>query len=158
MANAWAPFGCSHAREVDQVREARATSAERGRWTWRLAGGLLVVVGAVNALFGLASLASDLIMLSTGVAGGLLAAGVATAAAGALVWRGSRVTTLVALTVFGLLLVVQAADALQGGAADVEGVAGSPVARFGLLILIVVALGLAAMRLRAPSRSGTGVR
>lgn len=121
----------------------------------RLAGGLLVAVGAVNGVFGLLSLLSELVQLSPGVAGGLLVAGVVTAALGVLVWRGSRTATLVSLTVFGVLLVAQLPDLLQGGSA--EGVADHP-ARFALLGLIVAVLALAAVRLSRARSSGARPR
>lgn len=128
-------------------------------WQARLAGGLLVGVGAVNAGVGVWALVGGGAGLGVGAAGGLLVAGVVTVAAGVLVWRGSRPVTLVALTVFALLLVVQAGDLAD--ASDV----GDDLVPLVLLLALVGALGLAAWRGRRPARrasrppdagSGTG--
>lgn len=108
---------------------------------WRVAGGLLLAVGALNTLTGLASVAgSDVAALSTGGAVGLAVLGLVTLAAGVVVWRGSRSVALLALTLFGILLLVQLGD-LVGGEI------GPPaVGRVAVLALIVAALAVAVTR------------
>jgi hypothetical protein len=110
-------------------------------WSARLAGGALAVVGALNLVLGVLSLTTDLVQLTPAVAGGLLTAGLLTAAVGALVWRGSRPATLVALTVFGILLVVRLGDLGAGGAGD------AGLGAVTLAVLVVV-LAIAAVRTR----------
>jgi hypothetical protein len=90
---------------------------------------------------GLISLLTQQIRLHTGAAGGLVTAGLVTAALGVLVWRGSRLATLVGLTAFGLLLVVQVGDLPPG-------MDGGGAASVGVLALLVLTLGLAAWRKR----------
>lgn len=117
----------------------------------RGAGGLLVLVGLVNASFGVLSLATDLVRLSPGAAGGLLVVGLLTVLLGVRVWQGSRLAAAVGLTAFGALLVLQLGDAAAGGTATGEG-AGP---RLGVLAVLVIALGLAvrAGRARSPRRA-----
>lgn len=133
----------------------RSNAVNAGRWATRLAGALLIVVGALNVAFGLLSLFSDQVLLSTGVAGGLAMAGLVTAAAGVLVWRGSQLATYIALTIFGLLLFVQLGDFIQEGGGTGDGLAQHPATRFGVLTLLVITLALAAwqLRRRTPARS-----
>jgi hypothetical protein len=110
----------------------------------RVAGGLLVAVGAANVVFGVLGLLTDVVRLGAAVSGGLLVAGLVTASAGVLVWRGSRVTTVVALAVLGLLLPVQLGE-LAGAAGD-----ETSVPRLVVLACLVVALAVAARRGRHP--------
>lgn len=107
-------------------------------WPARTAGGLLVLLGLVNAVLGLLAMASDLILLSPGAAGGLLVLGLTTTALGVMVLRGSRAATTAALTVFAVLLVLQLGDAAAGGS-DADGAMGRSV----VLVVIVAALAWA---------------
>lgn len=78
-------------------------------------------------------------------------AGAVTVAAGILVSRGSRISTLVALTIFALLLVVQLA-----GFAGPAGVDSNGVARSAVLVVLVIALGTAAAAARRGGRRVPG--
>ncbi len=109
----------------------------------RIAAGLLAIVGAANAALGAWSLTAGGPELTTGVAWGLVVAGLLTLAAGVLVWRGSRLTRLVALTIFGVLLLAQLTG-LVGGAQ----VAAEDLGRIAVLVVLVVALALAGVRKR----------
>lgn len=114
----------------------------------RVAGGLVIAVGTTNAVLGIISLTSDAINLSPGAGGGLLVLGLVTVALGVLVWRRSRAATVTALTIFGLLLVVQV-----GAIASAGQVAADSVPPIVVLAALVLALGWA--KFRAPT-SGTG--
>lgn len=119
------------------MRRERGTARRRA---WSVgAGGLMALVGGANALLGAWGLLASESGIAPGIAGGLLLAGVATAAVSVLVWRGQRLATVIALTFFGLLLIVQAAD----GAART----GDPLhlARLAVLALVVAALAGAAL-------------
>lgn len=131
------------------VSTAGSPATSGGRWPARGAGGLLVTVGAINAVLGLWALVSGQLEIGPGIAGGLTVAGLVTIAAGVLVSRGSRIATLVTLTIFSLLLVVQLID-LPGPATDTA----SALARLVVLLLLVIALGFAAAATRRRERSG----
>lgn len=103
-----------------------------------LAGVLLSLVGLLNAMFGLASLTTDVVRLAPATAGALLVLGLVTAALGILIGRGSRAALTVALFTFGVLLVLQATDTLAGGREDSTG-----VPRLVVLALLVASLALA---------------
>ncbi len=117
------------------------TAPTHRRWAPRIAGSLLAIVGAANAALGAWSLTAGGPEFTTGVAGGLVFAGLVTLAAGVLVWRGSRLTRLVALTIFGVLLLAQLTG-LVGGAQ----VVGEDLGRIAVLVVLVVALALAGVR------------
>jgi hypothetical protein len=119
-------------------------------WSSRLAGALLVLVGGLNVALGLMSLLTDQIHLSPGIAGGLVTAGLVTAAVGALVWRGNRLATILAFTVFAMLLLYQLSEVIADNAASATGVA-QPLTRFGVLAVLVITLGIAAWRSRRAS-------
>lgn len=104
-----------------------------------------MTVGAANAVLALLALVSDAVLLSAAAAGGLLVAGMATAGAGALVWRGSRPVALVALTILGLLLVVQLGDLALDG---IDGV----IPRLVVMTLLVGTLALAVLGTRPRPR------
>lgn len=127
-------------------------------WSSRLAGTLLLVVGGLNVTFGVANSLTDQLRLSTGVAGGLIVAGLVTAAVGALVWRGSRAATVGALIVFMMLLIFQVSEVAAGSGNDAGGVADEPAARFAVLGLLVLSLAVASLRGRRPRRSGAAIR
>lgn len=120
------------AGEESTVADARPGGA------WRVAGGLLLAVGALNTLTAVASLAgSDLAALSTGGAVALAVLGVVTLAVGVAVGRGARSIAVLALTLFAILLLVQLGD-LAGGDTQPQA-----VGRAGMLALIVAALAVA---------------
>lgn len=119
-----------------------------GDWSSRLAGALLVVVGVLNLAFGVLSWLTEQVQLSTGVAGGLVTAGLVTAALGTLVWRGSRLATIIALTVFAMLLVFQLSELMAEAGDTADGLAGEHLTRFGVLGVVVAALAVAAWRRR----------
>lgn len=127
-------------------------SAPTVPWAARLAGGLLVAVGVLNAVFGMLSLVSDLVRLAPGAAVGLVVAGALTAVGGWLVWQGNRRATIVALVVFAWLLVVQIADVAThvGEGMATGGIAG----RFVVIVLLIAVLAVALLQLRrnAPGR------
>ncbi|WP_157041827.1 hypothetical protein [Nitriliruptor alkaliphilus] len=127
-------------------------------WSHRLAGALLLVVGGLNVAFGVANSLTDQLRLSAGVAGGLIVAGLVTAAVGVLVWRGSRAATFGALVVFVMLLIFQLSEVAAGSGGDPGGVADEPTARFVVLGLLVVSLAVASLRGRHRRRSGAAVR
>ncbi|MPZ89870.1 MAG: hypothetical protein GEU81_17835 [Nitriliruptorales bacterium] len=122
---------------------ARSTSTSGRPWVHRLAGGLLAVVGLVNAVLASWAFAGEALNVTTGVAAALLGAGLVTVAAGVLIWRRSRITTDVALTVFALLLLAQL-SALAGG------VEAADVVRLTVLAVLVLALAFAAVQQRRP--------
>lgn len=128
-------------------RSRRSAHAITG-WRARLAGGLLLVVGATNAVMGLLGLISEQVLLGVGPSVALIVAGGLTAAAGVAVWRGSRITATVALTIFGLLLLVQLLDLA------VTDHLATAIARLVILVLMVAALALATLQ----GRSGRGTR
>jgi hypothetical protein len=114
----------------------------------RVAGVLVIAVGALNLAFGLLSLTTDQIRLGTGVAGGLVVAGLVTVALGVLVWRGSRNAAILATTVFGMLLVFQVTESIASGGADpATAVVDDPAPRLVVLGVLVVSCGVAAWRL-----------
>ncbi len=119
-------------------------------WRAKLAGGLLVIVGITNVVMGLLGLISDQVMLGAGPSVALLVAGGFTAAGGVAIWRGSRVTASVALTIFGLLLLVQLLDL------TVTEHLGTAVARVVILALMVGALALALQGGRLGGRRDRG--
>jgi hypothetical protein len=91
---------------------------------------LLVLLGVANVVFGVFGLATDLVRLSRGTAGVLLALGLATAVVGVFVWRGSRGALRVALLVFGTLFVLEIVTAAVDG----------PTGRVVVLAVVVGAL------------------
>jgi hypothetical protein len=116
-------------------------STRRGtapHWPLRLAGGLLVLLGTVNAGLAVLSLATQLVRLPPAAEGGLLVAGLVTAGTGVLVWGGSALALALALTVFGALLVVQVGDLAAGGG---EG-AGPRTAVLGVVVATLTAAWL----------------
>jgi hypothetical protein len=127
-------------------------------WSSRLAGVLLVVIGGLNVGFGVANSLTDQLRLSPGVAGGLIVAGLVTAAVGVLVWRGNRAATVGALVVFVMLLLFQLSEVAADTGSDTGGVADEPAARFAVLGLVVLSLAVATFRLRRPRRPGAAVR
>jgi hypothetical protein len=116
-----------------------------GAWPARTAGGLVVLLGLANTVLGLLAMATDIILLSPGAAGGLLVIGLATIALGVMVLRGSRAAATAALTVFAILLVLQLGDAASGGT-GADGAVGRS------LVLLVVVLALAWGRRSVASR------
>jgi Na+/proline symporter len=125
---------------------SRKVHGMRKDWSARLAGALVIVVGALNLAVGVLSLASDLVLLATGVAGGLVVAGLVTVALGVLVWRGSRNAAIASTTVFTMLLLYQVAEAI---ASDVpaDAMVDQPVPRLVILAVLVVTSAIAAWRL-----------
>ena len=108
-----------------------------------LAAGLAVMlIGLANAGFGVASLTSDAVRLGPGATAGLLILGAITAVLGWLVLTGRPGAVTAALTLFGLLLVIQLGDA---AAAGWDGGAGW---RVGILAVLVAALAVAKRRTR----------
>lgn len=112
-----------------------------------MAGGALCTVGLANALLAVWGLLGEE-AVDAAFAGALLVAGVVTAAIGVLVWRGNHVVTLMALTAFALLLIVQ----VMGLATSTAPAAGAGPA--AVLAALVVCLGLAAAR--GPTARGDG--
>jgi hypothetical protein len=122
----------------------------RNHWSARLAGGLVILVGALNLAIGVLSLSSDLVLLATGVASGLVVAGAVTVALGVLVWRGSRNAAIASTTVFAVLLLYQVAEAI---ASDVpaDAMVDQPAPRLVILAVLVVTSAIAAWRLHRPA-------
>jgi hypothetical protein len=116
---------------------------QHGGAAGKVAGSMLVLVGALNVGFGALSLASDVVRLGTGVAVALALAGLATLAAGIGVWRGSALVGRVTFTVLVLLLLVQLSDLLAG---PDDAAAGA--ARAGVLLVMVASLGVTLVRHR----------
>lgn len=114
--------------------EQAGTRAARGRWSTRIAAGLLLAVGLVNAALAVLGLATDLIHLSPDVAGALLVLGAVTTIVGVFVWRGSRVALSLALVVFAALMLVEATR---------SGTDGGALPRLVLLALLVATLAVA---------------
>ncbi len=105
----------------------------------RLAGGGLVALGAVLAALGVVGLVSIQLVVSTGGALSLVAAGLGCAVFGVLVWRGSRLATAVALVGLLCLVVVQASSVLGTPAPE-----SGDLARLALTIVLAGLLGIAA--------------
>ncbi|MEX0835549.1 MAG: hypothetical protein WD010_05630 [Nitriliruptor sp.] len=116
--------------------------------TTRIAAVLVIVVGVLNLVLGLVSLLTDQIRLSDGIAGGLVVAGLVTAAVGTLVWRANRLATVAALTVFTMLLVYQLSEVAAGGGDTAGALASQPTARLAVLAVLVLVLSVAAWRQR----------
>lgn len=111
------------------------------RWAQHVAGVAVVAVGASNAALGAWALYRDEpLRLSAGIAVALIAVGLVTVVGGVSIWRGGRLATMVWLTVFAILLAVQLADIADTGHME----PGEP-GRLGVLLLLVVALGVAAV-------------
>jgi hypothetical protein len=106
-------------------------------WTVRMAGVLVAGLGSANAVFGVLSLTTDLVRLTGGAAVGLLVLGAVTVVIAVPVWRGSPTGVTVALTAFGLLLVVQLGEVASSPGSQ------TPVARLVVLGIVVLALGVA---------------
>jgi hypothetical protein len=126
-------------------------------WSSRIAGVVVLVVGALNLLIGVLALTTGLVRVSAGVAGGFLAAGVVLLAVGALIWRGNRAATIGTFAVVLGLLVLQVVqivtDPDRGDAAAQAASADQPAGRLVVLGLLVLTTGLAAWHRRhRPSR------
>jgi hypothetical protein len=121
-----------------------------------VAGVLVILVGLLNLGLGLLSLVSDQIRLGTGVAGGLVVAGLVTASLGFLVWRGSRNAAILTTTIFAMLLVFQLSESMTSdGATASSAIVDDPAPRLIILGVLVVACGVAAWRLsRRPPEGG----
>jgi hypothetical protein len=132
------------------VTSGNATSREA---TSRVAGVLVILVGLLNLGLGLLSLVSDQIRLGTGVAGGLVVAGLVTASLGVLVWRGSQNAAILATAVFGALLIFQVSELFASGpSTSSDAIVDDPAPRLVVLGVLVIACGVAAWRLsRRPS-------
>lgn len=91
-----------------------------------------MLLGLANVVFGVLSLATDLVRLSGGTARLLLALGLGTAVVGVFVWRGSRGALLGALVAFGLLLLL---ESVRPGE--------DPLGRVVVLAVVVAALAFA---------------
>lgn len=115
----------------------------RRSWAGYCAGVALLLVGLAYLAFGIAGFTLPGLALSPAGAGGLVVGGVVSVAAGALVWRGSRPVTLVALTVLGGLFVAQASLLLLGESGDDEA-----VGRLLITGVLAALLVLAALRSR----------
>jgi hypothetical protein len=130
--------------EGDVTRPAAPRSGRAGRAA-KVAGGLMAVVGLVNAALGALSSTTDVIQLSPAASGGLIVAGLLLGSAGALVWRGSRLALALSLTVLGILLAVQVGDAVVDDGSDA-------LPRLIVLAVLVASLGMAQLqRLRQPA-------
>lgn len=114
----------------------------------RVAGGLLGLVGVTNAAAGAYAVAAGEAALPLGLSVGLLLAGVITAVAARLVWRGDRRAALVGAIVFGVLLVVRLLSI--GDATSTQ--------RVSLLMLGVLEAALVAAVLQLPPRPAPGGR
>lgn len=112
----------------------------------RVAGAAMALVGLSNAIFGVLALTTDLVRLTAGAAAALFVLGVLTAATAVPVWRGSRGAVTAALTIFGLLLVVQLFDTAAGS--DTQ----STAPRLIVLGLLVAFLTAAWIHLRRRTR------
>lgn len=113
----------------------------------RAAGLLLAVVGVVNAGTGVAALVLDQQDVSTVLAIGLVAAGVATVVLARLVWQARRRAVTVALVLFELLLLPRLLT--LGDATAPQRVSTA------VLALVVVVLALAFRALRRTRRSAS---
>lgn len=120
----------------------RAGSSDRAS---RVAGGLLVVVGLVNAVVAVVALVARAPDVSSLVAVALLLAGLATAVLGRLVHRGHRRATLVGLVVFELLLVPRVVA--------IDDASGPEWVSLAALLVLVVALGVAVWSQRRRERT-----
>lgn len=133
---------------MEQTANAEAAPAGRaprhGRVASRVAGGALVMLGAVLAAFG--AVAAGFVPqfgLPWEIELSLMLSGIVTGWVGVLVWRGSRPLTLVALTVLGGLFVLQFTQFVA--LADPE---DELLYRLILTGVLVALLGLAAVRTR----------
>ena len=113
-----------------------------------VAGWILIVLGGVNVAFALLSAVSDLVQLTGGALGALLAAGALTVVLGVLVIRGSRLALATALLIFGTLLFLEIGRLGQPTPADL---AGGP-ARIVVLVVVVLTLTAAQVRDRRRRR------
>lgn len=114
----------------------------------RVAGGLLAVLGIANAGVGVAAFVLDQQDVSLLVAAGLTAAGLATVVLARFVWRAHQRATYLGLVIFELLLVPRL---LTLGDAS-----GPEIVSLIMLVTVVLALGVAAWRLRRHVRRRRG--
>ena len=112
----------------------------------RLAGGALLLLGLLLMALGAVGLLSIQLVLSDSGAVTLLLAGLVCVALGVLIWRGSRLATLVALVLLVCLLVIQGATLAGAPAREPE-----DFWRLAITGALAALLGLAAAR---PSRVG----
>jgi hypothetical protein len=130
--------------------------ATTGDWSSRLAGAVVLLVGALNLVVAVLSFATGLVRISAGAAGGFVAVGLALLAVGALIWRANRAATIGAFAVFVALLLLQIGRALTDPAASDAALAaasGDQVAgRLVVLTLLALTCGTAAWRHRRASR------
>ena len=115
----------------------------------RVAGGLVILLGAANVVLGVISLVTDLIRLSGAAGGWLVALGVVTAAVGVLVGRGVEPALWGATLVLGGLLLLDVSVLLSDGAG---GGVGARVAVLGVTTAALIAALVARPRGRAARR------
>jgi len=110
----------------------------------RIAGGALSLLGVVLVVLALIGLASIQLVLTTAGAVIVLLAGLTCAVLGVLVWRRSRLATLVALLLLVTLAVLQATALLASPLRE-----AADVWRLALTATLAVLLALAARALPA---------
>lgn len=113
----------------------------------RLAGGALLLLGVVLAALGLIGLLSLQLVVSDGGAALVLLIGVVCLVLGVLVWRGSRLATMVALVLLVALVVLQATALLSTPQREVE-----DLWRLALTAALALLLALAARAVPAGRR------
>jgi hypothetical protein len=134
--------------------------ATTGDWSSRLAGGVVLLVGALNLVVAVLSFTTGLVRISAGAAGGFIAVGLALLAVGALIWRANRAATIGAFALFLALLLLQVAQVVtdpDAGDAALAAAAGDQyVGRVVVLAILAVTCGVAAWRHRRAPRHRTG--
>jgi hypothetical protein len=137
-----------------------AGDATTGDWSSRLAGGAVLLVGALNLVVAVLSFTTELVRISAGAAGGFIAAGLALLAVGALILRVNRAATIGASAVFVALLLLQVFQAVTDPAAGDAALAAASgdqyVGRLVVLAILAVTCGTAAWRHRRTPEHSAG--
>lgn len=109
----------------------------------KLAGAGLIALGVVLIVLGVVALVSIQLLIGDGGAVSLLGAGVVCVVLGALVWRGSRLATGVALALLLCLVLIQMTGLFTTTPRE-----AADVARLALTAALATLTGLAARSLR----------
>jgi hypothetical protein len=129
-----------------------ADAPSSGDWSSRLAGSVVLLVGALNLGVAVLSVTTGYVRVSAAATGGFVVVGLALLAVGALIWRANRAATVGAFAVFLALLLLQVlqvvTDPTSTDAALAAASADQPAGRLVVLAVLALACGTAAWRHR----------